>query len=69
MPRLVTDSVRIVTRVRKRETETLLGEAGFRNVDTRFILTLPAIGRMLRAVDQFFARIPLGAQYFTVGRV
>ena len=55
--------------LRRRETETLLGEAGFRNVDTRFILTLPAMGRMLRAVDHFFARIPLGAQYLTVGRV
>src|SRR5436190_3362508 len=29
--------------LRRRETETLLGEAGFRNVDTRFILTLPAM--------------------------
>ena len=55
--------------LRSRETEALLREAGFRNVDTRFILTLPAIGRMLRAVDKLFARIPLGAQYFTVGRV
>jgi SAM-dependent methyltransferase len=54
--------------LRRRETETLLNEAGFRDVYTRFILTLPAKGRMLRAVDQLFARIPLGAQYFTVGR-
>lgn len=55
--------------LRRLETETLLDEAGFRDIDTRFILTLPAKGRMLRAVDQLFARIPLGAQYFTVGRI
>ncbi len=55
--------------LRRRETETLLDAAGFRDVDTRFILTLPAKGSVLRAVDKLFARIPLGAQYFTVGRV
>jgi SAM-dependent methyltransferase len=52
----------------RRETEALLVEAGFRDVYTRFILTLPASGRM-RALDKIFARMSLGAQYFTVGRV
>jgi SAM-dependent methyltransferase len=54
--------------LRSQDTETLLDEAGFRDVDTRFILTVPARGRMLHAVDQLFSRLPLGAQYFTVGR-
>lgn len=54
--------------LRRQETEGLLVQAGFRDVDTRFILTLPAQGRMLRAIDRFFGRLPLGAQYFTVGR-
>jgi len=54
--------------LRRQETEALLREAGFREVSTRFILTIPAAGRMLRAVDRLFARIPAGAQYFTVGR-
>jgi SAM-dependent methyltransferase len=55
--------------LRRSEAETLLNEAGFRDVGTQFILTLPAAGRVLRAVDKLFARVPLGAQYFTVGRV
>jgi SAM-dependent methyltransferase len=50
------------------ETESLLREAGFHEVDTRFILTVPAGNRTLRSVDQLFSRVPLGAQYFTVGR-
>jgi SAM-dependent methyltransferase len=55
--------------LQRRETESLLDEAGFHDVNTRFILTLPAKGRLLRAMDQLFVRISLGAQYFTVGRV
>jgi len=54
--------------LRSHDAETLLDEAGFRDVDTRFILAVPARGRMLRAVDQLFSRLPIGAQYFTVGR-
>jgi SAM-dependent methyltransferase len=51
----------------RQETESLLREAGFRDISTRFILTIPAAGRILRKVDRLFSRIPLGAQYFTVG--
>jgi SAM-dependent methyltransferase len=54
--------------LRKQETERLLGEAGFRDISTRFILTIPAAGRILRTVDRLFSRIPLGGQYFAVGR-
>jgi SAM-dependent methyltransferase len=53
--------------LRRQETENLLGEAGFRDISTRFILTIPAAGRILRTVDRLFSRIPVGAQYFTVG--
>jgi ubiquinone/menaquinone biosynthesis C-methylase UbiE len=48
--------------------ESLMASAGFRDVKTRFILTLPAKGRMLRALDRIFAGLPIGAQYYTIGR-
>jgi SAM-dependent methyltransferase len=54
--------------LRRSETEVLLKDAGFDHVDTRFILTVPAKGLILRKIDAFFAKVPLGAQYFTVGR-
>lgn len=54
--------------LRRQEAENLLREAGFRDISTRFILTIPAAGRVLRTVDRVFSRIPFGAQYFTVGR-
>lgn len=56
------------TLLRSREVETLLKKAGFRQIYTRFILTVPAKGSLLRKVDRLFARLPLGAQYYTVGR-
>jgi SAM-dependent methyltransferase len=55
--------------LRSAEAETLMREAGFREVYTRFILTIPAKGSALKYVDQMFGRLPLGAQYYTVGRV
>ncbi len=54
--------------LRRSETEMLLKDAGFDQVDTRFILTVPVKGRILRKIDAFFAKMPLGAQYFSVGR-
>jgi SAM-dependent methyltransferase len=54
--------------LRKSETERLLGEAGFREISTRFILSVPAKGRMLRGIDHMFARLPFGAQYYSVAR-
>jgi SAM-dependent methyltransferase len=54
--------------LRRQEAETLLEEAGFRDVDTQFILTVPAKGSVLHAVDRTFARLPIGAQYLTLGR-
>jgi SAM-dependent methyltransferase len=54
--------------LRRQETEALLAEAGFRQVTTRFILSIPAKGRLLRQVDGLFARLPFGAQYFCAAR-
>lgn len=54
--------------LRRQETESLLRQAGFCDISSRFIVTIPAAGRMLRAVDRLFGRIPIGAQYFTVAR-
>lgn len=48
-------------------TETLLTDAGFSDVGTRFILTVPAAGQMTRRIDGLFSRLPLGAQYYTRG--
>jgi SAM-dependent methyltransferase len=54
--------------LRNRESESLLREAGFTGVETRFILTVPAKGSLLRGIDRLFAGLPFGAQYFTFGR-
>jgi SAM-dependent methyltransferase len=55
--------------LRSKETESILRAANFRDVYSRFILTLPAAGRMLRAMDKLFCWAPIGAQYFTIGQV
>jgi SAM-dependent methyltransferase len=55
--------------LRRNETEALLENAGFRDVHTRYILTIPALGLVRRVVDRIFSRFPIGAQYYTVGRV
>jgi SAM-dependent methyltransferase len=44
----------------------LFEDAGFANVDGRYIFSVPAGNATLRRVDMLFARIPLGAQYFVV---
>jgi len=54
--------------LRKSETERLLAEAGFREISTRFILSVPAKGRMLRGIDRLLAWMPFGAQYYSVAR-
>jgi SAM-dependent methyltransferase len=55
--------------LRNVETETLMREAGLQQVSTRFILTVPPAGSVLRRVDQMFSRFPFGAQYCTCGEV
>jgi SAM-dependent methyltransferase len=54
--------------LRKNETERLLADAGFREISTRFILSIPARGRTWRRIDRLFARLPFGAQYYSVAR-
>jgi SAM-dependent methyltransferase len=54
--------------LRRQETEQLLAEAGFRQIVSRFILTVPAKGRLLREVDRLFAHLPFGAQYYCAAR-
>lgn len=55
--------------LRKKDAESLMRNAGFREVVSRFILTIPAAGPLLHQVDRIFSRLPIGAQYYTVGRV
>lgn len=45
-------------------TTELLRDAGFRAIERRYILSIPAGNRALRRVDRLFSRIPFGAQYY-----
>lgn len=54
--------------LRRAESEKLMRDSGFSDVDSRFILTVPAASAWLRKIDWLFSRIPLGAQYYTAGR-
>jgi SAM-dependent methyltransferase len=55
--------------LRRQDTEILLKDAGFRGIYSRFILTVPAKGSLLRRIDKLFAHFPVGTQYYSVGRV
>jgi SAM-dependent methyltransferase len=55
--------------LRSQETEALLQETGFTDVGSRHILTIPCFNRTTRAVDQLFGSLPIGAQYYTFGRM
>lgn len=55
--------------LKSREAESLLANCGFHDVRSRFILTIPSFNRATRVLDQSFGRLPLGAQYFSLGRV
>lgn len=54
--------------LRRSQTEALLRGAGLGGVQTRFILSVPAKGRLLRALDGAMSPLGLGAQYMTWGR-
>ncbi|MRG53973.1 methyltransferase domain-containing protein [Phyllobacterium sp. SYP-B3895] len=45
-------------------TRALFHDAGFANISSRSILTVPAANKMLRKLDQVFGRLPIGAQYY-----
>lgn len=46
------------------KTKGLMELSGFGITDLNYILTIPAKGTLLRRVDQWFSKIPLGAQYY-----
>ncbi|WP_163266355.1 class I SAM-dependent methyltransferase [Chelativorans alearense] len=50
--------------LRAETTAGLFTQAGFRNVTSRFILSVPAAGSAMRTLDRVFSRLPLGAQYY-----
>lgn len=50
--------------LRSEKTVGLFEQAGFRDVEHRFILSVPAGSKTLRKVDGLFSRIPFGAQYY-----
>lgn len=50
--------------LRSEETVELLRAAGLKEVRSRYILSVPAAGKVMRRVDTLFSRLPLGAQYY-----
>jgi ubiquinone/menaquinone biosynthesis C-methylase UbiE len=54
--------------LRRQESESLMHGAGFSRIESRFILAVPPVNSVLKKLDRAFARLPLGAQYFTAGR-
>lgn len=55
--------------LKRRDSETLLHNAGFSSISTRYIFSIPPAGPRLRKVDRLFSLLPLGAQYYTLGIV
>ena len=53
--------------LRQGRTRGLLAEAGFRDVSSRAILSIPSGGRWSRRLDLLLGRLALGAQYFARG--
>lgn len=50
--------------LRAEEAEQLMKGAGFRDVHSRFILTIPPANELFRRLDRLFARLPIGGQYY-----
>jgi len=53
--------------LRQGRTRDLLGGAGFRDIRSRAILSLPSVGPLSRRLDLMLGRLSLGAQYFVRG--
>lgn len=49
------------------ETEKLLKNAGFTEVNSRTFLNIPSFGPLTRRIDQTLGLLPLGAQYLAFG--
>ena len=54
--------------LKKREVENYLRGAGLAEVGGRYILTVPSISGVMRAVDEAFGILPLGAQYYVAAK-
>lgn len=52
-----------------RKSTQLMEANGFKNIMSKHILTLPFDADWARKFDKAFSSLPLGAQYYTVGRV
>jgi ubiquinone/menaquinone biosynthesis C-methylase UbiE len=50
--------------LRSEKTRALMSEAGFTDLQERFIISIPPSGKFLRFVDLLLGRLPFGAQYF-----
>ena len=55
--------------LRSGKTQRLLAEAGLKDIETRFFLTLPFATPLTRRIEGMLERLPLGAQYLTIGTV
>ena len=53
--------------LQRRASETLLRDAGFGDISTRYIFSIPPAGALPRKVDRLFSLLPFGAQYYTLG--
>ena len=51
-----------------RTASSHLSTAGLRDVTGRYILTVPSISGLFKKIDDFLGVLPLGAQYYVVGR-
>jgi ubiquinone/menaquinone biosynthesis C-methylase UbiE len=54
--------------LRSETTEKLLGDAGFQDVRSHFILSVPPANGLLRRVDRLFSRLPFGGQYYVTAK-
>lgn len=55
--------------LRAQQTQRLLGDTGFCNIDTRYFLLLPWATPLTQRLEHSFRRAPFGAQYATCGTV
>jgi SAM-dependent methyltransferase len=55
--------------LKRQDSETLLRAAGFADISTRYIFSVPPACPLLRKVDRLFSLLPFGAQYYTLGAV
>lgn len=53
--------------LKKSETTRHFRSAGLKDIEGRYILTIPALSTFSRKIDDVFGSIPLGAQYFVCG--